>query len=210
MPAQLAAPDRQRRQPAALAAVDPCAPMGRRGSATRSIGRRAIDASPDSTVSQSSAGGPPGQETDAGPGVADVDDRVRLVQAPGPPSMTTSAGRGPATRPPRRPGWPRGCGHVEPVDRPASRDRPSARAASSRARWEIDLSPGTRSRPCRPPRRGCRRRTSRHEPSRRTEQRNCRWCRRVADLLAWPPHRPPAPARPGRLRRCGRFRGRRC
>ncbi len=97
-------------------------------------------------------GRPAGQQADAGAGVADVDDRVRLVQAARRRRRRPSRRPSPVVTRRRKPAtaatvWATSSA----VERPWSRERPSARAASSRARWEMDLSPGTRSRPCRPP-----------------------------------------------------------
>ena len=75
--------------------------------------------------------------------VADVDDAVGLVQRAAPPVMRVRRRSRRAHGLDRR----RGCGATSsPVDRPRTVDVPSASAASSSARCEIDLSPGTRTR----------------------------------------------------------------
>ena len=209
---QAAAPHDQRRQLAAVAAVD-AGPHGRSGLDDPVHGPAGDGRVAGRTVRPSIAGGPAGQEPDAGARVARRRSTASGSRSrPAPPSTTTSpAGR--RRRPRRRScARPGGCAATSaPSDSPADPGRPSARAASSRARWEIDLSPGTRSRPCSPP----------AATGRPTKVRHCGPSRRdraaevpVVQGLRGPGRsrrrRRPAPARPARLRRCGRSRGRRC
>ncbi len=120
--------------------------MSRRGTATRSIGRLAIEASPWSTVS---------------PSIAETKPVSRRMPVPElPTSMRCSGSRRLATPPstysssptrsaraPRAITASRVWRTSSPFDSPLTSERPSARAAISKARCEIDLSPGARKRP---------------------------------------------------------------
>ena len=189
-----------------------CAPISRSGATTRSMGRRAIDSSPDSTVSRVQAAAHPASSRIPVPELPTSTTPAGSCSRPGPPSTTTAppGGRRRPSAPKARHGRQGVRGRPGRSTGPSGWDRPSARAASSRARWEMDLSPGTRSRPCTPtggPDRASER-ASRAEsagPSSGTPRRAGR-----RGPGRWPRRRPPAPARPGRLRRCGRSRGRRC
>ncbi len=118
------------------------APMRRSGSATRSMGRCDTESSPTSTVSHGKAAQNP--------------DSRRMVVPELPTSMGTSDShrrsvppvtRSPSTSAPRQRTARAVRATSSPPDSPRRVEVPSARAARIRARWEMDLSPGTRTRP---------------------------------------------------------------
>ncbi len=204
---QRATADHEGREAPALAPVDPGPhlPQRLRHPIHGPAGDRPV-AGEDAQAVQGR--GPSGEQADGRPRVAHIDRAVRFAEPGGPPSTTTSPVGRPSTPAPKLRTAARVRWTSCPCDRPRSLDRPSARPASSRARWEIDLSPGTRMRPCTPegagaatkvltapagePSSGSRGGGGRHGPGQ------------------WPGRRRPGPARPGRLRRCGRSPGRRC
>ena len=139
----------QRRETTAVAAVDrgPHDPQ-RPGHAVHGApARRSVADEHGQAVER---GRPAGEQADPGAGVADVDHTVGLPQARRCPRTTTSPVRVGHQRRPESSIARAGAAHVVAVGKTAQRRRPSARAARSRARCEIDLSPGTRKRPRRP------------------------------------------------------------
>ena len=124
---------------------DTLAPMRARGSRTRSMGRRRIEASPSSTDRKGS------------PASSPASSRIPVPELP--TSSVPSAGsralpptrrvHGPssATVVPRASMIRRVQATSSPSLRPRIVDVPSARPASISTRCEIDLSPGTRTRP---------------------------------------------------------------
>ena len=124
---------------------DTLAPMRARGSRTRSMGRRRIEASPSSTDRKGS------------PASSPASSRIPVPELP--TSSVPSAGSRPlpptrrvhgpssATVVPRASMIRRVQATSSPSLRPRIVDVPSARPASISTRCEIDLSPGTRTRP---------------------------------------------------------------
>src|SRR5436190_2109990 len=118
------------------------APISRSGVTTRSIGRLLNDVSPATTVRHGNGAQNPASRRIVVPELpaSTVVDAPRRL----PPVTRTVPAGSPSTRAPRASTAPRVRPTSSPVERPVILDVPFARAASSRARWDIDLSPGTR------------------------------------------------------------------
>ena len=179
------------------------APMSRRGTATRSIGRVASEASPLEHDTDVPPGHQPGQEPDGGARVAHIEGGaagsvircrppvIRFPSMVAPSAVTAAAVRATSS----------------PSDSPRTSDVPSATAARSRARWDRDLSPGTAIVPVRgrPP----------VIDRRRVIRGSGPWTGRPGrpgqlQTLGNRRRRPPGRGPRVRPRRCGRSPGRRC
>ena len=124
----------------------PRRPSAAAGSATRSSGRRDSDSSPTSSKLALRAGEDAREQAHQRAGVPAVDRGVRAVRSPRsptPPTRTTSSSSldSRAERGDRCSRRQRVGGAPEPADLALA---VGDRSAGSSARWEIDLSPGTR------------------------------------------------------------------
>ena len=184
------------------------APMRRRGSVTRPMGLRAIDWSPASTARPSTPVAQPASKRMAVPELPTSTSDSGSVSRSGPPSTIRDPSE---SRLIPAPNWPiarRVQRTSSPLDSPDNRDRPTARAASSRARCDTDLSPGTLMRPFRPPTHGS---ATKVVTDRAAGTSSGTLVRAGPPGPARPRLRPrPGPAHPAAPRRCGRSRGRRC
>src|SRR5579875_3629413 len=129
-------------------------PIRRSGSAMRPIGRPAIDWSPVSTVSHGRLATQPESSRMPVPELPTSITRSGSRSWSAPPSTVTVPSGSVCTPAPKAAMAAAVWTTSSPRERPRMRLRPLARAASSKARWDTDLSPGTRSRPWRPPRAG--------------------------------------------------------
>src|SRR5438270_5896096 len=114
------------------------APMVRRGTVTRSMGRFATESSPWRTVNQGRGAQKPARSRMDVPELPTSRTPWGSCRRPTPPVT-----RWPSTSAPMASTAPRVRVTSWPGDRPLRVEVPSARAARSRARWEMDLSPGT-------------------------------------------------------------------
>src|SRR5579884_289524 len=121
------------------------APMVRSGSTTRSMGRRESEASPTSVTGKGAAASRPANRRMVVPELPQSSgpDGSRSPRSPRP--ATTS----PSTSTPRARRQPAVLSTSAPGERPRTRATPSATAFRISARWEMDLSPGTRTSPSR-------------------------------------------------------------
>src|SRR5579875_142523 len=122
------------------------APINRRGAATRSIGRRATEPSPCSTQRPSMVATRPASSRIPVPELPTSMTASGSRRCPWVPSTNSSVPLG-RTLAPRATTASRVWLTSAPRFSPARRDVPDAQAATKRARCDMDLSPGTRSRP---------------------------------------------------------------
>src|SRR5579884_2594727 len=131
--------------PTRRGSVSARAPMARSGSTTRSMGRRESEASPTRVTSKGAAASRPASRRMVVPELpqSSEPDGGRRPRSPRP--TTTS----PSTSTPSARRQPAVLSTSAPGDSPRTRATPSATAFRISARWEMDLSPGTRTSPSR-------------------------------------------------------------
>ena len=127
----------------------PRAPIRRSGAATRSIGRRDSEESPVKAAAIGWRGDEAHQQPRRSAAIAHVERAARAgagrrLPTPSTVQAAAVAGRSARPSPAARRRW---RGRRRRRDSPSIRLRPRAMAAQIRARWEIDLSPGTRAVP---------------------------------------------------------------
>ena len=180
---ELTAPHGQRGQPAAVPALDGGShPPERHGDPVHGPPGDRLVAGQDGEEREGRA--EPGEETDGRTRVAHV-DHVRAVPAASRPRRRRRRPR-PSVAAPKASIAPRVPVTSAPSERPSMRDRPSASAARRSARWEIDLSPGMRSRPRSGPDGPTVRLATTRAPADGTRRSRARRGRRATGPAPWP------------------------
>ncbi len=123
------------------------APIARSGSATRSMGRRLIDASPVSTERKGRPASTPASIRIVEPELPTSSDPLAARRPVGPSPSTSTARPDPRTSTPNSFRQRRVEAQSAAVEKLPMRVSPSASAPRIASRWERDLSPGSVKRP---------------------------------------------------------------